>query len=126
MSDNESSSEGSEHTAGGSQSGPYSRSVSPGNIDSPGTLGRDSPSTGPFTPLSLTSRNLMRAPSTRLATPEVNPRAEENQQSLNDDDRRWHDQCAIVASPLAFLSIASQLLNWNDGQFDPSKYLAEA
>ena len=57
MSDNESSSEGSVHTAGGSQSGPDSRSVSPGNIDSPGTLGRDSTSSGPFTPLSLSSRN---------------------------------------------------------------------
>ena len=57
MSDDESSLEGSEHTAGGSQSGHSSRSASPGNIDSPGTLGRDSNSSGPFTPLSLSSRN---------------------------------------------------------------------
>ena len=69
---------------------------------------------------------MQQPPSTRHPTPEVNPRAEEIRQSLNDNDRRWLDQCAIVASPLAFISIASQLLNWNDGQFDPSKYLAEA
>ena len=87
MSDNESSLEGSEHTAGGSQSGPDSRSVSPGNIDSPGTLGRDSPSSGPFAPLSLSSRNLMRPPSTRLPIPEVNARAEEIRQSLNNKAR---------------------------------------
>ena len=69
---------------------------------------------------------MQQPPSTRHPTPEVDPRAEEIRQSLNDNDRRWLVQCAIVASPLVFLSIASQLLNWNDGRFDPSKYLAEA
>ena len=97
MSDSESSSEGSEHTTGGSQSEPHSRPASPGNIDSPGTLGRDSPSTGPFTPLSLSSRNLMRPPSMRLPTPEVNARAEEIRQLLNDQRRLWRDQCANIA-----------------------------
>ena len=125
MSDNESSLEGSEHTAGGSQSEPYSRSVSPGNIDSPGTLGRDSPSSSSHTPLSLSSRNLMQPPSTRLPTPEVNARAEEIRQSLNNKARLWRDQCANIAPQLALLSTASHhLLNWNNGQFDPTSFLS--
>ena len=75
MSDSESSSEGSEHTTGGSQSEPHSRPASPGNIDSPGTLGRDSTSSSPHTPFSTASVNLLtqQPPSTRRPTPEVNP-----------------------------------------------------
>ena len=53
-------------------------------------------------------------PSTRL-TPEVNARAEEIRQSLNDKARLWRDQCANIAPQLALLSTASQLLNWNNG-----------
>jgi hypothetical protein len=127
MSDSESSLEGSEHTAGGSQSEPHSRPASPGNIDSPGTLGRDPPSTGPITPLSLSSSNLMQEPpSTRPPPPEVNPRVEEIRQALNDQERHWRDQCENIAPQLALLSTVSQWLNWNNGQFDPTSFLSMA
>ena len=130
MSDSESSSEGSEHTAGGSQSEPHSKPASPGNIDSPGTLGRNSPSTGPSTPFSLSSRKLMQPPSTRPpCTPEANPRAdlaEEIRQALNDQELHWRDQCENIAPQLALLSTVSQWLNWNNGQFDPTSFLSMA
>ena len=69
----------------------------------------------------------MRPPSTRLPIPEVNARVEEIRQSLNNKARLWRDQCANIAPQLALLSTASHhLLNWNNGQFDPTSFLSMA